>query len=649
MPKEQVDELVEAMRAAAGTCRLERVDTRLFRTIVEWDTGARRHEVLIGPRGCVVEPSSVGASLAMAAPAELASECPDAFAALREFVGESREVAPIPPESTPAWTGEPEQAGFAAPRRVATLVAIAALLTGLWLLVQAWRSRADARAPERRAGSRGWWALALAGFALGLLARFAVAPSLGNWYGGFLPVEGWGEQRFGPGAELVQAGVRAILPWTPEVAFGLARVIGALCVPLGILLVRRLGGSLAAAAIAGLVLALEPIPVRLSASSSEHVIAGCLALGAWLAWQTSASDGRAAPRVLALLLAWLAVLTRADCLPQLALLPLVTLLGQPLRERAGAAWLPVERRLVDALWFVLGLVAIGVHAWIRVVVPSNHPGPSREALATTTDLLFEQFWVIAREPPHWLTPTCLALALLGTLALVGLSRARLLACVGLGLALIFVPLGRNLAHDGLTGARYFVLLMPLLALLGAALVELLTHWIAPARRRAAALVGVLGFAALEAWAAQPGWRHEYTFQAEYRFLARALGERAGELEGCTLWFVRPRQTTGEPDLDCCLWPANSPLTLVAPELRFRPMPVEREPADGEGCHLYYEGSVCDLDPARIDFAPRAVAQILDQCERMRARPGDELAGEGLTDQALDPRFHGRPWVRLRKR
>jgi hypothetical protein len=626
LPKEQVDELVAAMRAVEGTCRLQRVDTTTFRTVIEWVAGERSMQVLLGPRSCVIEPSHEGEDLAFHASEELGRECPEALAAVQEFVGQPHEVAQISDAHAPQWSSEPERWTFADPRITAGVAWIAVLMLAVIL---AWRRRKALEPEDRR-----WALLAAAGFAIGLVARFVVEPSLGNWYGAFLPVEGWGELRFGSSAAILQAAVRAVAPWNVEVAYGLFRVVGALAVPLVIMLVRRLGGSLEAAALAGIALALEPIPVRLSASSSEHLLAATLALGAWVTWLRTAVDPGVLPRMLAILLAWLAVLTRVDCLPQLALIPLWTTLFS--RE----SWLPIARRLVDAAWFAACLAAILVHAWLMIVVPSNHPGPNVEGIVRTIELLFTQFWIAMIEPPHWITPTCFVAVVLGLIAAVVLKRWRMLVVILISVALIFVPLGRNLSHDGLTGARYFVLLMPLLAVTASMLVE-------PIRQRKLAIAGLTTFAVLELAAAQPGWRHEYTFQAEYRFLARALREHAGELDGCTLWFVRPRQTTGEADLDCCLWPANSPLTLVAPELRFRPMPLDRDPDDEEGCQLYYEGSVCNLDPAQIDLSPIAVERILDQCERLRRRAGEhELAGEGVTDVTLNPRFHGRPWVRL---
>ncbi len=636
LPKEQVDELVEAMRAAAGECRLERVDTTTFRTVIEWVAGDRTLQVLVGPRACLLEPSHEGIDLAFHAPDALASACPDALAALRGFVGEPREVAQISNAHEPEWSSEPERTTIADPRIAAGLAWIAAAML---MAMLAWRRRGQSD-PEDASFAK----LALAGFGLGLLARALVEPSLGNWYGAFLPVEGWGEERFGASAAVLQAALRAILPWTVDVAYGLTRLVGALAVPLAIVLVRRLGGSLPAAALAGLIVALEPIPVRLAASSAEHSLAATLALAAWVSWLRSASDPSPLPRVLALIFVWLAVMTRVDCLPQLALIPLSTLL----LGRAG--WLPIERRLVDATWFGLCLSAILVHGWFEIVVPSHHPGPNREGIERTIELLFTQFWIITSEPPHWLTPTCFGLVGFGVLAAVILKRWRLLAFVLASLVLIFVPLGRNLSHDGLTGARYFVLLMPLLGLVASLNVDLGQRFVAVARQRTLAWVGLALAALLEALAAQSGWRHQYTFQAEYRFLARALAEHADALEGCNLWYVRPRQTTGEADLDCCLWPSESPLTLVAPQLRFRSMPLDRDPDDAEGCQLYYEGSVCAIDPTQIDLSPRAVERILDQCERLRRHAGErELAGESVTEVTLNPRFPSRPWLRLTSR
>ncbi|MBI4953302.1 MAG: hypothetical protein HY908_14820 [Myxococcales bacterium] len=639
LPREQIDELALALGAVEGACRLERIDTATYRTVVAWSAGELRVVVLLGPRGCVLEPSHEGTELAFHAPDELGERCPEALLATRRFVGEPREVVSIPDGA-----GADGSDGPATPLGDPLLAAGLAWLAALGLGVLETRRLLRAARPPAL-GS--WLAVAAGTFAVGLVARWLVEPAPANWYGAFLPTDGWGERRFGSGAAVLQAAVRTFAPATPEVGFGLFRVVGALAVPLGVVLVRRLGGSLAAGTLAGILLALGPIPVRLSASSSEHVVCATLALAAWVTWLGTASSPSAVPRVLAGVLCWLAALTRIDCVPQLALIPLWTLLGAPGR---GGAWLPLGRRLRDAGWLVAGLLGIALHGWLTIVRPSHHPGPELAGIRRTLGVLFEQFWLAAREPPHWLTPTCFTLVVLGSFALFVLRRWRTLAALLASLVLVFVPLGRNLSHDGLAGARYFVLLVPLLAIVSGAAVELVERSVPARHRRRVAVVGLAGIAALEGVTAQPGWRHESTFQAEHRFLARALRAHAPELDGCTLWFVRPRQTTGEADLDCCLWPASSPLALVAPGLALRPMPLDRDPDDGAGCHLYYEGSVCNLDPARIGHSPRALARIDDQCERLRQRAGErQLADEEVTDVTLGPSFRGRPWLRLTAR
>ena len=152
----------------------------------------------------------------------------------------------------------------------------------------------------------------------------------------------------------------------------------------------------------------------------------------------------------------------------------------------------------------------------------------------------------------------------------------------------------------------------------------------------------------QAAGARAPWRHTYTFQAEYLWLAEQLEGR--DLEGCTLWFARPRQPTGEPDLDCCLAPDRSPLALVAPTLQFRSMPHQREPADEDGCHLYYVGALCSVEPSLAPDVPEGVRRIHEQCDRLRGRGGAaELGRQEVTPDNLNERFTGRPVIELYER
>jgi hypothetical protein len=653
LAKEQIDDLLERMRAIAraGPCTLERLDTSMFRTLIVWRRGDAVHEVLLGPRGCVVEPSHEGVALAFHASAELGETCPAVLAGVREFVGEPQvDLLPVVRGRAPEIPDEAGAIGMGDPLVIASAAWLAALILAAVAGVQHWRRlRADADAQR--------FGLLLAGmFVLALLLRFSVVASLGNWYGGFLPAmssessglsEELGELRFGASSAVLQMVVRAVSPWTVEVAFGLVRVTGALAIPLVMLLVRRLGGSTSASVIAGTLLAFAPIAVRLSASSSEHVLAGTLALAAWTVWLRSATDPSWAPRALSLVLVVLAVLTRVDCWPQLSLIPLWTLLGKPLDDR-GAAWRPLGGRLIDALGFWAGWATLGVYAWFQVVIPSNHPGPDPAGVRATAEVLLSQLWVATSEPPHWLSPVCFALLLLGVISAAVARRLGLLFAALVSLALIFIPLGRNLTHDGLTGARYFVLALPLLVVIAGQTGDVVERLLG--RRRPLMVTGALLLALLEGLAARPGWRHEYTFQAEYLFLAEQLSraqESGQQLDRCTLWFVSPRQATGEPDLDCCLAPDRSPLTLVAPGLRMRPFPQHHPPNDGEGCQLYYYGSACSIDPELAPRVPEGVARIRTQCEALRTRGGtDVLDRHEVTDVSLLPRWQAPPSVEL---
>jgi hypothetical protein len=388
------------------------------------------------------------------------------------------------------------------------------------------------------------------------------------------------------------------------------------------------------------------VPVRLSATSSEHVLAGTLALLGWAAWLRTAVDERPLPRIVAVLALVLAVLGRVDCWPQLLALAL-----WPLLAARDEARLPLVRRLLDLGFFVCCWVLLGVYAYVEIVVPSNHPGPDPDGVRSAANVLVAQLWTVASTPPHWITWVCVGAAGLGLLAAGLLRRWGVIAAAVLSWALVFIPLGRDLTHDGLTGARYFVLAIPLLAVLAAALAELLERALAPMQTRTrAALLALVALALLgvELRAVQPGWRYELAFQAEYRFLAAQLSAR--ETEGCTLWFVPPRQPIAEPDLDCCLAPDRSPLRLVAPGLRFRALPSKREPDDAEGCQLYYLGSVCSVAPELAPQSSKTIARIHAQCERLHARVGtDAIASQALAPNSYSARFLGPPMVELRTR
>jgi len=666
LAKQQVDELIAAMRAAtpaiaegeaetAKRCALERLDTALFQTRIRWTVDGETVEALLAPKGCLREPSHVGEDLAYYAPAELDPRCPAAAAALRAFVGEPREEL-VEVVRTRALALDLDEDPVLGPARTGLVLASAAWIGALVLaLIMAWRHRRSLPAPgtaarrELRAS-----ALALAAmFVLALVARASVAATVANWYGPFVPPAGLGELRFGTAATVLQVAVRALLPWTEGVAFGLWRLLGALAVPLVMVMVRRLGGSRSAMLVAGLLLALAPIAVRLSASSAEHVLAATLAVAAWTVWLRTASDESVVPRLLTIALVVLAVLTRVDCWPQLLLIPLWTVLAEPRPSPTSAStqtrWAPRARRVGDALFFVLAWAALGVYAYFDIVLRSQHPGPTSADMVEAAKVLVTQLGVASAADPHWLSPICLALVVLGVVACVALRRFGLLLAAALSLALIFVPLGRNLTHDGLTGARYFVLALPLLVVVASLAAdggERLVERVAPERRAWIRWIALALLALAELIAVQPAWRYTYAFQVEYQFLAAQLDAR--ELDGCTLWFVRPRQPTNEDDLDCCLAPDRSPLALVAPELELRAVPHGRPLDAGNGCQLYYRGAVCSLAPELIPEAPKTLARIAAQCEALEtAAIGTASFGsQELPVHSLKPRWTAPPFVEL---
>lgn len=640
LPKERVDDLIARMQEAAtqGPCALFKLDTAMYRTQMEWRRGAERFSVLLGPRGCVLEPTLEGEELATAVPPGMENTCPQAVAAIEEFVGK-----PSPEQLQPVVRGQAPQTDTDAEglgRWLAGLCWLAALGLGLAGAREYWRRvRWD---PELWAAERAWVVAAVIMTGVALAVRFSVEASITNWYGGFLPAQGPGEVRFGASGAVLQAAVRAASDWSPGVAFGLVRVIGALAIPLVMVLVRRLGGSLLAATAAGVLLTFAPIAVRMSASSSEHVLAGTLALAAWTVWMGTASDGSRRPRVFALVLLLLAVLGRVDCWPQL-----VTIALWPVLVRARSGWLPLGRRLADAAFFGVVWAAIGIYGYFAIVVPSNHPGPAARSVAYTAKVLFSQLWVATIEPPHWLSPVTFVLLVTGIVAALLARRWGLVVAGLVTHTLIFIPLGRNMTHDGLTGARYFVFMLPLFAVLASALFDLIDARLRARgtnqrRTLSIALVVMLGIAA--GVSARPGWTHRSTFQEEYGFLAEQLATE--DVEECTLWFVRPRQPVSEPDLDCCLAPDRSPLGLVAPSVRFRPFRDAKDVPE-DGCQLFYEGALCSIAPELAPENPDGLALIDERCGQLQRLADGAVLGEAVvTDQNLNERFHGSPRVTL---
>ncbi len=657
LPRETVEDLAARMRAlhAEGPCALLRMNTSMHQTRVEWGLADARYTVLLAPRDCVAEPSYKGESLDIYAPPELAVACPAVGPALQEFAGaERQELVPVVRTTVAEVRDAPSAL---APWNVAVAAWLAALVLSLLTALTRLRARGlTGLLSSIRA--RPWWFGGLATLLLFALAlRFSLPATPSNWYGAFLPHAGPGDPRFGASAIALQALARALGPWSDELAFGLVRVTGALAVPLVALLVRGLGGPRSAALVAGFLVAVSPIAARLSASSAEHVLAGTCALAAWTLWvrgagacESSAAPRRLAqllPRILALTFALLAVLARVDCWPQLALLPLWTVLvarGDTTRARRARA---LDALVYWGLWALLG-----AYAWWFIVVPSNHPPPELAGVRATAAVLLSQFWYAATTPPYWISPLCLSLTSLGVVAMLITRRLGTLAATALSVALIFIPLGRNLTHDGLTGARYFVLLVPLLAVVAAQAVEVLDTWLAERDARVrlpAHVLGVVAIALLGILSARPGWRHEYNFQAEYRFLAQQLEtlHARGRLEGCTLWYVRPRQPTGEPDLDCCLDPARSPLTLVAPDLTFTSISSDPTPEPG-ACQLYYRGTLCELDPALAPRVVKGVARIKRQCAQLDQRARDlPVTTQTIEAPGLNTRYRGAPVVELR--
>lgn len=487
---------------------------------------------------------------------------------------------------------------------------------------------------------QGWTKLALGGFALALLVRLAVPAQLSNWYAAILPATGdapW--ERFGPGTFVFQSLLRAILPWTDTTLFVSNALLGAaLFLPYaGFLRELKLNVWDAGAAI--VLLALFPAHVQISASASEHVLSSTLTVLALWAWLRGFAKRDVVLQILALACLPAAAFVRGDAWPQLALVALWPVLAYP-------PSLPWAHRRIVRWTAVFAVVWLATGAALLPTL-QNHPLPRAFNFLGAVLGLFPQFFVYAFQPPFWMPPLMLALALVGAVGLYRTDR-RLLAGVVASLFLIFVPIGRGLGIH-IIEARYFLVSFCIVGVLSAVgfgkVRRLLDQRLRTRWSSAPVLLGLL--AAITATSALPALTTRYAFQDEYTFLRGSLQALP---DGCLVFSIPARDTRIERDVDAGLALPSSPLTIVYPRLIFRELRDGLPEVRGDQCVAYYESALCSIEEtlAVKRRLPEAYDVIRGRCEEVRSSGSFDLIAEAeVSPLALTDVFGGHsPTVRL---
>jgi hypothetical protein len=489
-----------------------------------------------------------------------------------------------------------------------------------------------------------WWQAGLALFALALLMRIAVAPSLSNWY---TTVLGQNEvarvDRYGSGHIALQVLLRSALPWSDRVLFGANQLLGAAIVPLWLVVLRQRGMALRTAFLAAGLLAVLPLHVRLTNSASEHVLAAFFwlaALATWQAalmtwqaarvtWQAALKTRGVALALLATLLALLTALTRVDTTAPLLAIAAWTLLADrserpvplPRRLMATLLWLLV---CVLALLFILPIVQVAV---VEQGVPMPHKAERLQALHDFLPGMRRMLFAL----PGWIGP------LVGVALLVGLLRglrARPLLTLTAIATFLTIPavIGRS-PYDFIM-MRYYLPLLPILTLFAALGLEplLRREWVTPLLLVAIVALG---------W---PAWHVRYAFQDEYDWLRTQLAQ---EPQACTVAQIGVgHKREFFHDLDCCLDLPRCPLVAELPRHTFvlTDSVAELQAAPGQ-CKLYYEGSVCALQPTADLQArnPQELKWFKRQCAELRQMPGlMPMAESAVTSFAHTDAFGGKP-------
>ncbi len=604
-----------AASAAADGCTFAGLEIVLTELQVHWSShGARLPPVRIMPRECAPPSASPTGAFAITIPDALTQRCPavpKTIASLIPAIAAERPTGPVGNEHDPL---------FRAARAV--FVAIA-LLSVAWLV--RWL-----RAP----GPRDWRyaQLAALSFVAALAARALLPFSLGNWYSEVLPSTGpppW--MRFGPGFFAWQSLLRDAGLWGPRALHFSQLAIGAAALPLLVAVVRELDLDWETAVAASTVLVFTPFHARLSATSSEHVLASTLALALLACWLRAVRTGNRLCFALSALLVPAVCLTRIDMSVQAAMLLAWPFCADTIERR---------QRVPPARWqwiALVGLVAVltAAAAYHLIVVPSRHPLTDASGRLLALRQAVPQFWAMATNDPPWIAPSAVILAGLGAMAMA-MHRPLLLLRITGTIVIAFVALGRTFMHDELVGARYFLLSLALFSIASGFGFAWIVTFVPRPHRAAATAAGVVGLALWTGVSVRTAYANRYTFEDEYAFGRRAL---AALPAGCAVYQVPIRADVLPADVDCCLDVRRSPLVLEYPALRFFDLPSEAaDVPDAGGCTAYYEGAACAItpDPAGAlgrDFAVRASEYFRQRC----AEPHRVGHLEPLARSAVSPR------------
>jgi hypothetical protein len=590
---ETAQQVFERLKAplAEPACEFEGVTTQGPVLLATWKhDGTALPSARVQVRACMSPPPPGSGKFVVEIPEGLTAACPSAAQIASQIGSVLLQRAPRiepTPETTPLYVG------------------LQWLLAALVLLAGAVAVRELRRWPDPA-----WTGLLLGSFGLALTVRLTLPHVPTNWYSEVLPATGpptW--MRFGPGSFAWQALVRRVAPWNETTLYFSQSLLGSLAIPLFVLVLRELAVGWRAAAATAILFALSPFHARISASSSEHVLASTLTIAQLAAWLAGVRRRDPWLILLAMLLLPAAVLTRVDALIQVALIPLWSL------ARGRSSWRP---------YFLYALVAAatGVLAYVAIVRTSNHPSPELPMMAQALRDVFPQYLKLATQAPGWFPLCSVALTGLGVLVML-LKRPALLGCIVVSLLASFGLLGRSFLHDELVGARYFLFTIPMFLLPAGFAVDALAALTLDRLSRAwrlastAVLLGAVGGVALIQ--ALPAYRTSYAFQDEYLFARRAL---ASLPDGCSVYELPIRNDQIEDDLDCCLDLPRSPLELAFPRLKFRALPTTApEDVDlSQPCVAYYESVMCRVEdsPTLHDHWGKSIGYFHQRCGEVRS-------------------------------
>jgi hypothetical protein len=597
LSRETTERMFQTLAAtgSAGGCTFEGLEIVRTEIQVHWSyDGARLPPVRIMPRECAPPSAARAGAFAITIPEELAQRCPTVLptiASLTPAIAAERPTASVGDESDPLF-------------RIARALYIAIALLSVACLVR-WL---------HGPGPRDWRyaQLAALSFAAALAVRALLPFSLGNWYSEVLPSTGpppW--MRFGPGFFAWQSLLRDAGLWGPRALHLSQLAIGAAALPLVVAVVRELELDWETAVAASTVLVLTPFHARLSATSSEHVLASTLALALLACWLRAVRSGDRLCFALSVFLLPAVCMIRVDMVVQAA-----TLLAWPFCADAVER----RRRILPTRWrwiALVGLVAVITAAAVYqlIVVPSRHPVTDAAGRWLALRHAVPQFWSMATNDPPWIAPSAVILAGVGAAAMAMHRPLLLLRIVG-AIVIAFTALGRSFMHDELVGARYFLLTLALLSIASGYGFASIVKIVPRPYRAAGVAVGVVGLALWTALSVRSAYAARYTFEDEYAFGRRALAELPA---GCAVYQVPIRADALPADVDCCLDLRRSPLVLEYPALHFYDLPAEAaDVLDAGGCTAYYEGAACAIMPGSTgplgrDLASRASEYFRQRC------------------------------------